>query len=111
MSEKKQYRLYAMFISHDALVFASKERFCRVTASYALVYTDKVVEGKGIREITDADAYRLSEVEREWLSDCNKILITESTIENEAEFIKEVSERLDKVEAALKEEQRKIDEV
>lgn len=103
MSEKITYRLYAMFIMHETLDIASKERFCRITPNYALVYTDKELEGKGIREITDKEMYRLSEVENQWLLDCNVILITENTMDNEAEFIKQMSARLEAVEKVLAE--------
>ena len=108
MSEKKTYRLYAMLITPEAIELAGKERFSRVTANYALVYTDKVIENKGVREITQEESYRLSNDEQAWLLACNMVVITENTAENEAEFIKDISAKLEQVEEALKEERRKV---
>lgn len=107
-NQKKKYRLYALPTTDETVRRAEKERFSRITVDYVLIYKP----GKPVKdaaEITDAEAYRLTEAERRWLWDCNVALIVDATKENMGGIMQNLSEKVDALEAAL-EKQKQAEE-
>lgn len=107
MAKKKKivYHLYALPMSEKAVETAQKERFSRICAGYALIYTQGAVEG-GV-EIGESESKLLSKVEAEWLQDCNIVIIAEEAKRNEKKILSSLSNRMTVLEQALAEAKRK----
>lgn len=106
MAKKKTtYRLFALPLSQDAVDAAQRERFSRVSAGYALIYTAGTV--KNAVEIKESQTGLLTKAESEWLTDCNTIIIVEEAKKNEKKILESLNHRMTALEAALAEERRK----
>ena len=107
-NQKKKYRLFALPTTEENVRRAEKERLSRITVDYVLIYKS----GKPVKdaaEITDAEAYRLTEAERRWLFDSNLALIMEESKNNVDGIMESFSKKLDALEAAL-EKQKQAEE-
>lgn len=107
---KITYRLYALEATADNIRSVKETRFCRITPYYILVYTDGEPPKDGI-EMTQSNTHRLSEHDEQWLSDCNIVIIAEQAKKHEAEIAADMAKRLERLEAALKAEKEKQQEV
>lgn len=96
------YKLYILPIGKNGIETATKERFSRITARYALVYTDKEVQEAV--EVGEKEFGRLSDLEQSWIEECNVALIAEETEKKMPEIVAGVSEKLDAIERELKKE-------
>lgn len=106
MAKKKvTYRLFALPLSAETVALAQKERFSRVCAGYALIYTNGSI--KGATEIKEEQCGLLNKTESEWLFDCNMVIIAEEAKRNEKKILESLSHRVTALEAALAEEKRK----
>ena len=105
--KKVKYRLYALPLTEENVRKAESKRFSRITVDYVLIYNAGLLRG-GV-EITEAEAYRLTEAERRWLRDCNLALIAEKTRENMGGVLQSLSEKVNALEEALK-KQKEIEE-
>lgn len=104
MAEKKKtvYRLYAMSLAETTERAIEQCRFCRVTPFYALIYTADETAPQHSVEIEGEDVERLSSADRDWLLGCNMTLIAEDAREREKEISAELSDKIEKLEQALK---------
>lgn len=105
-NEKKNHRLYALPLARENVETAEKARFSRVTTRYVLIYTDGEAPKNGV-EIDKAEIARLSGDDLAWIADCNRTIVTETILRNEAEISKSIEDRLSRFEAALKAEKEK----
>lgn len=101
---KITYKLYALDTSKDGIETASKERFCRITPFYILVYCEGGRTPKDGIEITQTETHRLSKQDEQWLLDCNIVILAEQAKKHESEIAANVQERLKKLEEILKAE-------
>lgn len=105
--EKTAYRLYVLPTEPETISYAEEnERFYRITPRYALIYTSGEIHLRHA-EITSAEIKRLSDADMSWLRDCNLALLAEAARENEGAIAQDMSNRLDRLEAALKTEAEK----
>lgn len=102
-------RLYALPYSDESVKTATRERFSRISGGYVLLYTDGVAPEKSV-EIGESDAYRLNTREKEWLRECNLILLSENIKENAEKLAEDMRERVGRLEEALRAEQKKLKE-
>ena len=99
MSKPKKYRLYALPATEETVRKAEKARFSRITVDYVLIY--KIGRMDNAVEITESEAHRLTEAERQWLQDCNLALIAEKTKDNMSGILMSLSQKVDALEKAL----------
>lgn len=104
--EQKIYHLYVLQPEAIADREIANERFFRATPRYALLYTQSEISVKHA-EITKSEMHRLSPGDMSWLRDCFLALMSEAARKNENVIAKRMNERLDRLEAALKEEKEK----
>lgn len=97
---KRRFRLYAMKATEEAVEAASKERFSRITASYVLVYKNGKKPEHSV-EIYGDSLRVLSAAERDWILDCNTLLILEATEKRGSEIRAAVSEKISALEREL----------
>lgn len=110
MSDKIKYKLYAAALSEDNLKNIENERFYRITQEYMLVYTSANIKKKSFIEVTENELGRLTERDKDWLLDCNMILIAEASKQNEKNILKSVNEQIIILEKALEKEQAELTE-
>ena len=104
-NEKKlAVRLYAGPTTAEATAQTEGYRFSRIAASYTLVYTDNPNDlPEGFIEITEAEAHRLTDADRQWLTDCQTALIVEHIQEQKPVIEQRLNELLNIVEQITKE--------
>lgn len=102
-------KLYALAYNEESVKAAMGERFSRISGDYVLLYTDADAPGNGV-EIGEADAYRLNAREREWLRECNIVILAEAVKANAEKIAEEMRERVERLEGALREEKKKLEE-
>ena len=102
-NEKKKavFRLCAIPTTAEATARTEGQRFSRITADYTLVYTADEELPQGSLELTEADAVRLSDGDRRWLSDCNNALIAEEVARLKPKIVRKLSDLLDEIEKNL----------
>ena len=100
------YRLYALEVSKDGIETAAKERFCRITPFYILVYVSGDEAPKEGLEITQTETHRLSKQDERWLLDCNTVILAEEAKKHEADIARQMQEKLERMEEMLKAEAR-----
>ena len=99
--ETVRFKLYALRPEHaDAVIRA--ERFTRVTAGYALIYTDR---DKPEHAVSVEDLKRLTEADMNWFYQCNMTLLMEYAEEHKAEASVAMEAFFETLEAELKKEQ------
>lgn len=96
------YKLYAMPTKPEAIDGMGYQRFSRITAEYALVYTDGEAP-KPSAELTDEDAGRLTEGDRNWLLACNTRLLAEEIERQKPEMLRRLGEKIEEFETILQE--------
>lgn len=94
-----KYRLYVLPPDAKGLEKASAERFSRVTGSYVLVYTSEELDKP---EITDAEIWRLSAEDGQWLERCNVTLLLEDFAQRQEQIWDAISEKMGRLSEALK---------
>lgn len=99
-------KLYALPYNEKSVKVAMGERFSRISVGYVLLYTDAEAP-EGSVEIGEADAHRLNTREREWLRECNFILLSEAVKANAEKIAEDMRERVERLELALREERKK----
>lgn len=109
MSDIKSYRLYAMKLSNTSIERAMGERFSRVTPEYVLVYTDSEKPENAI-QLEESEASLMTQADAQWLLDCNVALIAEEAARQKPEILRQLSDKVDELEEALKAEKRKLTE-
>ena len=97
---KKRFRLYAMKATEETVAAAASERFSRITASYVLIYKNGKKPENSV-EIAGGSLRVLSSAEREWILDCNTLLILEATAKKGSEIRAAVSEKISVLEREL----------
>lgn len=95
--EKSAVRLYAGPTTAEATALTEGYRFSRITAFYILIYTDKEPP-KSFLEITETEAQRLTQADRQWLNDCQKVLILEHVQKEKPQIISKLNQLLNIVE-------------
>lgn len=103
---KIAWKLYAMHYNDVSREIAVSERFSRISDGYVLLYTDKAAPEHSV-EIGESAVWRLSETERQWLQDCNLIILAEETKRHEAQIAADLGKRVAMLEEALKAEKQK----
>lgn len=78
------------------------QRFSRITAEYTLVYTDGEAPQPST-ELTDEDAGRLTEGDRNWLLACNTRLLVEEIERQKPEMLRRLGEKIEEFETILQE--------
>lgn len=101
---KITYKLFAFDVDKDGIEEASKQRFCRITPFYILVYCEAEKAPKNGIEITQTETHRLSKQDEQWLLDCNLVILAEEAKKHEAEITSTLQERIEQIEAILKAE-------
>ena len=96
------YRLYAMPTKPETIEGMDRFRFSRVTPEYSLVYTEKD-HPEGSLELREEDAKRLTKADESWLICCNLTIIKEEIEKKKPELLKKLAEKVDGIEALLKE--------
>lgn len=104
--KKTAYRLFALPMSAEAVQTAQNERFSRVCAGYALIYTTNSIKG-GVEISEEESRKRLSPVETEWLFDCNTAILADEMKRSEKQILASLSQRVTALEANLAEAKRK----
>lgn len=102
-------KLYALPYNEESVKTAMGERFSRISGGYVLIYTDANAPG-GSAEIGESDAYRLNTREREWLRECNLVILSEAVKANGEKIAEDMRERVVQLETALREEKEKLEE-
>ena len=107
---KSKYHLWLLKNDAESLAYATeKQRFYRATADYILVYAKRMsFSGKKL-EIKGEQLRKMTSGEREWLLDCNMVILREETKKREAEIANEIGIKMEQFEAALLEEQRRME--
>ena len=96
------YKLYAMPTKPETIDGMGHQRFSRITAEYTLVYTDGEAP-KPSAELTDEDAGRLTEGDRNWLLACNTRLLVEEIERQKPEMLRRLGEKIEEFETILQE--------
>ena len=108
-NEKLTYTLYATRTTNEVIEAVSALRFTRITAKYTLIYCDDeriIADTIPFIEYTiirSEEAKRLSPEDKEWLTDCNFVIIAEEAmkkkeliLQNMADALKVLEEELEK---------------
>ena len=103
---KKTYRLFALPMTEENVAQTEMQRFCRATPRYVLVYTDGNAPDGSV-EIGNDDLHRLTQGDKNWLTDCNFIILAQELKQNENAIATDVGKRLEALEEALKSEKAK----
>lgn len=103
-------KLYALAYSEESVKAAVQERFSRISDGYVLIYTDAEAPEKSA-EIGKGDAWRLNERERDWLRECNLVIIAEALKRNEEKIAADMRRRMERLEEALRVEREKQEEL
>ena len=108
----KTYRLYALPLTGDNIALAAAERFSRATPTpepgYVLIYTHSEPP-RGAQEINEERTALLSQADIRWLFDSNAAIVAEEIEKNKPEVLKNLSARMETLEAELKRTKEKID--
>lgn len=96
------YKLYAMPTKPETIDGMGYQRFSRITEEYTLVYTDGEAP-KPNAELTDDDAGRLTEGDRNWLLACNTRLLVEEIERQKPEMLRRLGEKIEELETILQE--------
>jgi len=96
------YKLYAMPTKPETIDGMGYQRFSRITAEYTLVYTDGEAPQPSA-ELTDEDAGRLTEGDRNWLLACNTRLLVEEIERQKPEMLRRLGEKIEEFETILQE--------
>ena len=96
-----RYHLYAMPTKPETVDGMGHQRFSRITAEYTLVYTDGEAPQPSA-ELTDEDAGRLTEGDRNWLLACNTRLLVEDIERQKPEMLRRIGEKIEGFENILK---------
>lgn len=108
--KKSAVRLFAGPTTAEATAQTEGHRFSRVAASYILVYTDKPKSlPEGFIEIEESDAHRLTDADRQWLTDCQNALIVEHIKDNTPKMMERLNQLLSLVEQIQSNERGKDD--
>jgi len=108
-----KYDLYALPYSAENEEAARKERFHRINGRYILVYksNDNVeTENDRYHIISEEETSFLSDAEKVWLLECNIEIITEESVKQRDEIIKNYSLKLERLEAELEKEAKNIEQ-
>lgn len=97
-----RYHLYAMPTKPETVDGMGHQRFSRITAEYTLVYTDGEAPQPSA-ELTDEDAGRLTEGDRNWLLACNTRLLVEDIERQKPEMLRRLGEKIEEFETILQE--------
>ena len=97
MNEKKPYRLYAMTVGQAQMEEAAKRRFHRLTPGYILVYDQEEGPEQAV-EIDREQLCRLTEMDKAWLMDCARILISHALEQRQEERALRLEELVAKLE-------------
>lgn len=106
MAKTVRYKLYAMRPEKADAVLNS-ERFTRVTAGYALIYTTK---RKPKEAVEVDDLKRMTEADMNWLYQCNMTLLREFAENHEEEVGIAMGSFFQRLEKELNKEQEKMRE-
>lgn len=106
---KTTYKLYALELTKENIVLAGKERFCRITPFYILIYQSGDVPEGGI-EIEESETHRLTAADEQWLLDCNMIILADEAKKHEKEIAADMMKRIERLEQALEAERKKAEE-
>lgn len=101
MTKVKKYRLFALPINDDCVKRGSKERFCRITPRYILIYKTGRKPETSV-EITEKEIGRLTKEDEHWLWDCNSVLLADAVKEKTPEILSGLSDKINKLETTLK---------
>lgn len=102
------YKLYALEMKRETIELAGTERFSRVTPFYVLIYTAGDAPKDSI-ELSGSETKRLSDEDERWLLDCNIVILREETEKREPEIIKDLSDRVERLEAALAAKRKELE--
>lgn len=108
MNEENKYRLYATQTTIDAIQYAKKSRFARITKQYTLIFTNGEKPENSV-EITEKDGNRLTGEDKDWLLECYLQTVAAEIKEKEPEIAKRLEEKLKKLEEALREEKENLE--
>lgn len=97
-----RYRLYAMPTRPETIDGMGRQRFSRITPEYTLVYTDKDAPQHSA-ELTDEDAGRLTDGDRNWLLSCNTRLLAEEIERQKPEMLRRIGKKIEEFESILNE--------
>jgi hypothetical protein len=103
---KKTYRLFALPMTTDSVARITKERFCRATTRYALVYTADTAPENSV-EIGREELHRLTQGDQDWLTDCNFLILAEELKRHETDIAGSIDAKLEAFAEALKAEKNK----
>lgn len=98
---KVKYQLFATAVNEASIALCEKERFCRITPAYVLIYTRKKRIANAVK-IGENEIERLTESDERWLWDCNSAILAEEVRRRTPEIIKDLSEKMERLEAELK---------
>lgn len=98
---KVKYQLFAMLVNNASIAVCEKERFCRITPSYVLIYTKRKRVANAVK-ITESEIGRLTESDERWLWDCNSALLAEEVGRRTPEIIRDLSRKMERLEEELK---------
>ena len=100
------YKLYAFRLTEENLAMVQNKRFYRITLKYILLY-DCNEQSTAYNEIGANELHYLSFQDRQWLQDCNMVIITEDTEKHKDEIAMHMNLMMDNLENALKAEKAK----
>lgn len=103
------YSLFIMRCTQEAIVVAEKERFSRITPEYILILSKLRPAAVKCVEVPQESLRRLSHNDKSWIKDCLVVLTAEELKAKETEIISSLDDKIGELEAALREEKRKID--
>lgn len=106
--EKTTWRLYVIKLDKNGLKAAAEARFSRVSEKCVLIYSDKPMNEKEVRE---ENAWRFKPEEAEWLAGCNMQLLLEDAQRRQDEIRKTLAERIGVLEEELKKQLKKQEKV
>ena len=113
MNEKRKYTLFAFGTNDNTIELAQKERFCRITPRYVLIYSDtnEIIEEHGFQSyiiIGESEKDFLNDGDKEWLFYCNLTIIAEEASKNEELILQNMDDTLKELEEALSKEADKL---
>lgn len=106
-NEKKIYTLYATRTTNEVIEAVSPLRFTRITAKYTLIYCDdEIIMANTLpfieyTIIRSEEAKRLSPADKEWLTDCNFMIIAEEAMKKKELILQKMEDAIKVLEEEL----------
>lgn len=106
-NEKTTYKLYAARTTNEVIEAVSSLRFTRITAKYTLIYChDERIIANALpfieyTIIRSEEANRLSPADKEWLTDCNFMIIAEEAMKKKELILQKMEDAIKVLEEEL----------